>query len=253
MRGDDEKAVSLFADLAQTDPFGYYGIISKIELNDEFTPLKIEKQNNFAGKDNLLNWLIYLEEYQVAKDYLKKIQGRRLKIKDVIKIMPYYQLAQWHEGGIFKFFTLTPENRDYILERFVHIAYPTPYREKVVPVAKKYNIPPALIYAVARQESAFNPTSRSIADAFGMMQILPEKARELKKDARVNYQNFDDLFDVEINMALGAVLLKKLAKRFQNNFIGFVASYNAGSKFVKKWLKNYQREDPVEFIEMIPL
>ena len=41
-------------------------------------------------------------------------------------------------------------------------------------------------------------------------------------------------------------------KEHQNNFIAYVASYNASSRVVKRWMRQKHRKDPLEFIEMIP-
>ncbi len=251
LKGETSEAHSLFKDLTAKDPFGYYGLVSQLEIGEQLEPLNLEEQQ-YIPEDNTLNWLISLKEYKIAEDYLKNIQKSFTDVDDIEELLPYYQLANWHEGGIFKFFKIEPEERNRVLNKFAHIAFPSPYKEQIIPVAKRYGLPPELIYAISRQESAFNPTIRSWADAFGLMQILPEKAKKLSKRAKVNYKSFHDLYDVQTNIALGSLLLKDLLKKFKGNFIGFVGSYNAGPGAVRKWLKTRHRKDPLEFIEMIP-
>src|SRR5262249_55140114 len=57
------------------------------------------------------------------------------------------------------------------------LAYPRPYAELVSEQAKKNALAPSLIYAVMREESAFDPDAESPADAYGLMQLILPTAR----------------------------------------------------------------------------
>ena len=243
------KSLRVLNNLISEDQYGYYGIIARIELRKKIPPIKKTKKI-LKVNNPTLNWLISLEEFEVSKDYLKKLQKKYSKNSELL--FPYYKLTKWYNGGMLQFFKLSPKKREKVLEKHIELAFPTPYSDEINAVARKYNIPSAFIYSVIRQESAFNHTARSWADAFGLMQLLPQKAKSISREAKIPYKNSKDLYDASKNIKLGSFLLKQLSKKLNNNFIGIIGSYNAGLNVTKKWIEQRFREDPIEFIEMIP-
>jgi len=126
------------------------------------------------------------------------------------------------------------------------VAFPTPYREVVGRVSRKFRIDPALIYAVMRQESLFDPIAVSRSNAMGLMQLLNKTARW--KAERIGLE-LEDIFDVETNVTLGVAYLRYLLDLWNGDLVRAIASYNAGQGAVSRWV-NY--EDDFVFIETIP-
>ncbi len=247
-----KEANTIFEKLTEEDPFGFYGISSAMVLNK---PLELEARKSYQKTLSpypILNWLITLNKYDEAKDFLKDLQKKIDSPEEIEASLPLYHFAHWYEGGIFKFFKLTQEKREEVEEEHLPAAYPLPHQEVILAEENRSRLPAAFIYSIARQESAFNPKVRSWADAFGLLQVTPEKARSLASKLDVPYSDYSDLYNVKTNVTLGGELLKKLARRYEGKFIPTVAAYNAGDKPVRSWLKNRYREDPFEFIEMIP-
>ena len=91
---------------------------------------------------------------------------------------------------------------------------------------------PALLLAVARQESRFTPAVSSAVGAVGLLQLMPETAAELAGSP----QTTADLQDPTRNAALGARYLRQLLDQWQGNPFLAVASYNAGPGAVQGWL-----------------
>ena len=91
---------------------------------------------------------------------------------------------------------------------------------------------PALLLAVARQESRFTPAVSSAVGAVGLLQLMPETASELAGSA----QTVAALQDPTHNAALGARYLRQLLDQWQGNPFLAVASYNAGAGAVQGWL-----------------
>lgn len=89
--------------------------------------------------------------------------------------------------------------------------------------AKAHNVPVALVRAVMRVESCFNPRAVSRTGARGLMQLMPETASQL---------GVHDSFDAEQNIAGGVRYLSLLLDRFKNNTRLAVAAYNAGPSAV---------------------
>jgi len=93
-------------------------------------------------------------------------------------------------------------------------------------LSKKYSVDPALIKAVIKAESDFNPKAVSSKGARGMMQLTPATAKEL---------NVEDSFNISDNLEGGVKYLKYLLDLFDDNLIFAVAAYNAGENAVKKY------------------
>ncbi|MFZ5591690.1 MAG: lytic transglycosylase domain-containing protein [Bacillota bacterium] len=91
--------------------------------------------------------------------------------------------------------------------------------------AAKYNLDPALLKAVARAESAFNPRAVSPAGAAGVMQLMPATARAL---------GVENVFDPRQNIMAGARYLRQLLDRFAGNLELALAAYNAGPRAVEE-------------------
>ncbi len=120
-----------------------------------------------------------------------------------------------------------------------------------------YELSPALIYAVARQESGFNPLARSYAGATGIMQIMPATARymmqKMHKELRLDIQK-TGLNDPANNITLGQHYLNYLMNKpyIENNLVFLAIAYNAGPGNLLKWKEKY-KDDPLLFIEKIPV
>lgn len=110
------------------------------------------------------------------------------------------------------------------------------------------NLNPILVLSLIRQESAFNPKAKSSAGARGLMQLLPQTARSMKKRVHPKL-----LKRPEINIRLGVKYLSKLLKAFDGNLIHTLAAYNAGPHRLQEWRQHvFKSDNPLLTIEMIP-
>lgn len=97
------------------------------------------------------------------------------------------------------------------------------YDPLIVQICRKANLDAALVSAVIRAESNFNPRAVSRKGARGLMQLMPSTARRL---------GVRHSFDPRANIAGGVKYLKELAGRFQNRPELILAAYNAGEDAV---------------------
>ena len=118
-------------------------------------------------------------------------------------------------------------------------------------------VEPAIVYSIARQESAFNPRTVSSAKALGLMQVTPDAGRYIAKKFGVAFDQNRLLHDNVYNMQMGAAELGDDIARYRGSYILAFAGYNAGAGRVKEWIERYgdprdPRVDPVDWVERIP-
>lgn len=114
--------------------------------------------------------------------------------------------------------------------------YPTPYAMTVTQAAARHGVEPSLVWAVMRQESAFDPVVASPAAAHGLMQIIEPTARSLARDLGIEYSKAQ-LLTPAYNIELGATYLGKLLKRYDGRAALAAAAYNAGPGAASRWLE----------------
>jgi hypothetical protein len=112
----------------------------------------------------------------------------------------------------------------------------------------------AVVYAIVRQESYFNPKAVSVSNARGLMQLLPSTARDM--DRSHNYRRDPAaLFEPGLNMRLGQSYVRWLMDEFHNDGdLGRVfAAYNGGPGWLSRWLATQPSDiDPLLLMEMLP-
>ena len=134
----------------------------------------------------------------------------------------------------------------------LNLRFPLAYKEVVAGAAIATDIDPQLLFAIARQESAFSPDAKSPAGALGLMQLMPATAKQTARRSGVNYR-YHDLLKPEPNIKLGSRYLNSLLSQFDGNRILAAAAYNAGPNRVKKWLRVSEGKVPFDvWIETIP-
>ncbi|MEM6400818.1 MAG: transglycosylase SLT domain-containing protein [Cyanobacteria bacterium P01_D01_bin.116] len=129
--------------------------------------------------------------------------------------------------------------------------YPFPYFDLISQWSQKRNLNPFLVVSLIRQESRFQEKIKSIADATGLMQVLPSTAEWIAPQINVDYES-TSLEDPNDNIMYGTWYLDSTHKQYQDSSLLAVASYNAGPGNVSKWLKTLPIDDPDEFVEAIP-
>jgi soluble lytic murein transglycosylase len=136
-----------------------------------------------------------------------------------------------------------------------YYAFPTVSVPRYSPIGPK--IDSALLFAIIRQESAFNPADWSAAQAMGLMQVTPAAGRDTCKRFGCKYDVKRLKNDIPYNLQLGAAELGGVIEEYRGSYILAFAAYNAGRGRVQEWIAKFgdprdPKVDPVDWVERIP-
>ena len=118
-----------------------------------------------------------------------------------------------------------------------------------------FTLDPALLFALMRQESGFNPRAQSAAGAAGLMQLMPATATAVAADLQLIGEKKLALFDPVLNLTLAQRYVSNLLKdpNVKGDLMMLAIAYNAGPGNLAKYRANASYEkDPLLFIESIP-
>lgn len=186
-------------------------------------------------------WDRILSSKSVVKDrksYARAVAWLRLAIQDPMGSLKVAEIARRAFVGDF-------EDEDFLY------LYPLPYWEHIQAEATQRGVNPWLVASLIRQESAFNPRAKSIANALGLMQIIPSVAKEEAQAVGIEDFEVEQLYNPPTALKVGVFHLGRRLKDMDGSWIGATAAYNAGLPPVKNWLANYDTRSPIAFIERI--
>ncbi|WP_077531418.1 transglycosylase SLT domain-containing protein [Vreelandella utahensis] len=200
-----------------------------VAMNDE----AIERVRATPGVQRALE-LYRLDRLDAARAEWRQAMGK-LEKRDVLVASRIAQGWGWHEQGVHG--AIAVSAWDHLGMRF-----PLAHRQSFHGAAREYSLDVNWVYALARQESAFQPDARSHRGAFGLLQLLPATARETAQEAGLSFNGIATLLDPAANIRLGSAHLSGLLQRFDNNRILATAAYNAGEYRVSQWIDEDTRD-----------
>ncbi|CAE80957.1 putative soluble lytic murein transglycosylase [Bdellovibrio bacteriovorus HD100] len=214
---------------------------------------RIQTRSSFED----LNGAIQLVEHFLAqqKDSLAKRTLEFIDYAELSEAEPGFQLyvatllAKFDDMNHQRFMVLSrlfQNHPQFKTLKNLNIYYPLAFEDLVIKHHRDQD--PFLLLSLIRQESSFNPNTKSPVGATGLMQIMPRTAKDLKKRVVTD----KELLDPSSNIQLGARYFAALVKEFKNDHMKALASYNAGSGNVRKWMKRYPVDNPLLFVDLIP-
>jgi soluble lytic murein transglycosylase len=151
----------------------------------------------------------------------------------------------WHDRAILTI----AQTGDY---SDLNLRFPIDYQSEVRKIASDYKLEPAHVYAVIRQESAFNKDARSPAGALGLMQLMPKTGSLTAKKHNIPLPSTSLLFEPDKNITIGSAYLKQVMEEYDDNIVLASAAYNAGPHRVKRWLPEEEVKPAARWIAMVP-
>ncbi len=116
---------------------------------------------------------------------------------------------------------------------------------------------PAFLLSIARQESEFEPKTKSGAGARGILQVMPITARHVCRDYKIKCNIPRLMTDVSYNTRIASAYIADRMGEFKNSYILGLAGYNAGPGRARQWIRKFgdprdPKIDPIDWIERIP-
>lgn len=112
------------------------------------------------------------------------------------------------------------------------------YQSLIERYAAEYNLRPAFVAAIIRNESSFRTDAESSVGARGLMQLMPDTAEWIAGKIGDSNYSFDHLYDAETNIRYGCWYLNYLSKLFRGDAVLVSSAYHAGQTTVTRWLSD---------------
>ncbi len=291
LMGEDERAEKLLQQLSR-QPFNYYSLRAQDLLNGHrlapYTPLDLSPPlpaEQVGAEEWLAHWLGLSQSAGFAKldrqiagdsafiraESLLSLGLRQDALSEYETVMDnwsdnplaMYQLAlTFQERGAYRLsilsalelVKLSPATNPDDVPKFIRrLIYPIYYQDLITPHADALDLDPALVFALIRQESLYDPDAHSHADARGLMQIIPPTGADIAERTFAQDYSADDLWLPYLNVEFGAWYIKQMLNFLNDNPIAALAAYNAGPGRVQRWIAYPGADDLDIFRALIPL
>lgn len=230
----------------------YYGFLAADHLN---LPYAFEDRP-VEPSDAVMALLSQQGETQRAHElYLidQKLAARREWQRLINRINTEQRLAaskiaqswDWHDRAI-----ITMGRTRYRDD--VALRFPLYLEDKVNDWSSRHKIEPAWTLAIMRRESAFMIDARSPVGALGLMQLMPNTARNVARQMKIRYKGRGSLLSSNTNIRLGTGYLQRMLNKLDSQHVLATAAYNAGPSRVAQWLPEHRQMEAIRWIETIP-
>lgn len=247
--GQEDSARTIWRRTAEFSPRSFYAVASAVAcgspvVKDAREPLqasppnraRISAWNGFPEAE----WLALLGQWRFARAALEqRIVGDANTIAEMESaadafewLADYGTSLRWRWKAMWK--RTTDDRHHELAPELLARVYPDFFHADVVAAAQEHAIEPALVWAIIRQESVFDPEARSGADARGLMQIIPSTGAKLAREEGLSGYTAQDLYDPGLNIRLGTRYAAQQLRQFGSIDL-MAAAYNAGPHNAVRW------------------
>ncbi|WP_407943206.1 transglycosylase SLT domain-containing protein [Methylobacterium oxalidis] len=245
---------------AALQPIAYYGQLARAKLGQTSLPLRSPAPLEPAARTAFENRLCVRALRLLGEASLKEIAlplyiDAAQKLTDPGELQVLGDLAtEMKDARALVAIGKLAVQRGLPLDAHAYptIGIPTYEAFSAVPAVER-----AMVFAIARQESQFDPRAQSGVGARGLMQMMPATAQRTAKRVSTSYDQDRLTSDPAYNARLGQAHLGELMEDWRGSYILAFASYNAGGGNVKKWIDAYGdprkgEVDAIDWVERIP-
>ena len=199
----------------------------------------------------------YAKEYKAEKKALEKASKPRRKVSgwlttcislSLIAIMgliaAYYlmqaYLVQEEEARVAAYQAIL---KNYHVTEQADGTLRVTWQDEIEKYAAEYNLQPAFVTAIIRNESSFRTNAVSSVGARGLMQMMPDTAEWIAGKLNDTNYDYENLWDGETNIRYGCWYLGYLSRLFHGDAMLVSAAYHAGQTTVTQWLSDPKKSD----------
>ena len=230
----------------------YYGFLAAerighpVTLNDQPAPvnsLQINGLKNIPGVKRATELFAVGDLVNARREWYKVVPTLSRREKAIAASLA--DSIGWISQGI-------RTANDATLRNSLELRFPLPYQDDFQRVSHITTVPETFLFAVARQESLFDPRARSTANARGLMQLIHPTAERVARRVGINEPSTSDLYDPALNIELAGHHLASLMGRYGQRRPLVAAAYNAGEHRVDRWIRDDSGQSMDVWIESIP-
>ena len=254
--GDTAAARTRWTAARARDPLSYYALLSARRLGVGFATFSpsAEREHAPSGATAAINRAKLLErlglDVEARAEYDRLVADAETSVAQLLATASALA-AQGHAPRAMQLARRALARGAAADAGTYRLLYPFAFEDLVRAEAEARGVDHALVAALIRQESSFEPRAVSRAGAAGLMQIMPEVGRRLAASQGVSGWRDPLLRQPEVNVQLGTVHLANLLRQYRD-VAHALAAYNAGSGRVARWLTKRGADDPEVFVERIP-
>ncbi|MGU3538998.1 lytic transglycosylase domain-containing protein [Methylobacterium sp. A54F] len=256
----EAEAARAFYERAALQPIAYYGQLARAKLGQASLtlrePAELDGPGRAAFEDRLcVRALRLLGAASLKELALPLYIDAAQKMTDAREVQALGDLAtEMRDARALVAIGKLAVQRGLPLDAHAYptIGIPTYEAFSAVPLVER-----AMVFAIARQESQFDPRAQSGVGARGLMQMMPATAQRTARRVSTTYDQDRLGSDPAYNARLGQAHLGELMEDWRGSYVLAFASYNAGGGNVKKWIDAYGDPrrgdvDAVDWVERIP-
>ena len=252
MRSGRPKDAIRYLQIAAADLDSFYGVMARAALGQNFD-LGFELP---AYDANFISWLsarsggqrlfalLQIGRYNDAERELRYLWGEMPE--NMKEAALRFTLDNGMAGLAYRAGSLMAKNSG---KTYLGAIYPIPSYDV------EFTVDQALVWAISRQESGFNPRAKSRARAAGLMQIMPSTASFVTRNRGYRGRERHLLLNPERNLKIGQAYIRSLLDEplIDRSIVHLLAAYNGGPGNLRKWLRKVDhQDDPFLLIESIP-
>ena len=258
--GDTAAGRSFYRRVVNYDPFDYYAILAAprigadrlgtLSLGETAAPPPLDPVHAVAlERMEVLRELGWPE--RARREYRRARERGPSTYEPVLAFAHALNAAGWTREGVREGWR-AHAIRGRWSRPLLEAIYPLPFREALIAAAERNDLPPHFVAGLSRRESLFDPEIRSVANAVGLMQLLPETARNTASRAGLPGYHRAQLTVPQVNLMLGTRYLSEVLNRFGGFDIAGMISYNAGPHRYARWRDFPEFTDAETLVERIP-
>ncbi len=175
-----------------------------------------------------------------ASEIAIALRARELQLHDVALIATLRVIGSW-----------STEQRLANPAAVERLAYPSPWTTELQLATAEFGIPPLILLALVRQESAFNPEAVSPAAAVGLTQVIPDTGALIAASLDQPWEGIQSLTDPAESLRFGSAYLATQLETFDGDIYATLAGYNGGPWSAERWLDEQQLPGADGFVQVI--